>query len=133
MTTEFILGLLNGNWAIASLALTVICCIYLRHEIVARLRRPTWITQGMRMAAALGIMSLGIFIRLVEAWRWLAGGGDLRDLSLNWLMFGGLIAIVGFLYAIREISEPLYGRAPWLCTLIAMMIFTTGSVAYRFW
>lgn len=131
MTPEFNLELLNGNWGIASLALAVICCFYFTHEWRARRRERTKVTQGMRIAVAVFTMSGGVFIRSAEVWRWRFGGGDLRDLSQDWLTLGGVIAIVGFLCAIREISSPLYGRAPWLLTLAAMVIFNAGSMMHR--
>lgn len=141
MTPEFNLELINGNWGIASLALALICGIYLRHEILARQLRHSGapllsrsrVTLGMRIAIALLTLSVGIFIRSAETWRWRMSGAPISDLSQGWLVMGDVIAVVGFLCAIREISSPLYGRAPWVCTLVAMVIFNVASVAYRFW
>lgn len=140
MTPEFNLELLNGNWGIASLALAIICGIYLRHEVTARRQRHSSepllsrsrLTLGMRIAVALFTLSLGIFIRSAETWRWRFGGGAIIDLNQGWLILGDMIAVLGFLCAIREISEPLYGRAPWICTLIALVLFNVASVAHRF-
>lgn len=141
MTPEFNLELLNGNWGIASLALALICCIYLRHELLARHQRHSGeailsrarLTLGMRIATALLTLSIGIFIRSAETWRWRFSGGVLPDLSQGWLIAGDVIAVIGFLCAIREISEPLYGRAPWVCTLLSLVAFNVGSMAHRFW
>lgn len=143
MSGELNLELLNGNWAIASASLMVICFGYLWHESSARetLLRMDWrnrpagtrVTQGMRVAVALFAASLGILIRSVETWRWRFFGGDIADLSQGWLMLGGVIAVIGFLCAIREISQPLYGRGPWVWTLVVVVIFNILTIAARFW
>lgn len=135
------LELLNGNWTIVSASLMVICVAYLWHESSARetFRRSkgrngrTRFTQGMRVAVAMLTTSLGVLIRSAETWRWRVGGGELRDLDQGWLTVGGVIAVVGFLCAIRELSEPLYGRQPWIWTMTVMVIFNLATVILRFW
>jgi len=131
LNTEAILEIQNGDWGIAAAALAVICGFYLAHETVARKAwgwtwRQRW-TQGMRNAVAIGTMAMGVAIRSAAAWAWRNSGGDLKDLSQTWLLIGGVIAVVGFLCVIREISKPLYGNAPWLWTLAAMVVFTLFS------
>lgn len=140
MTPEFNLEVLNGNWGIASLALMMICFIYLGNELIARRQRHSGapllsrsrLTLGMRIATALLTLSLGIFVRSAETWRWRFGGGHLDDLNQGWLVMGDVIAVVGFLCAIREISGPLYGRAPWVSTLVILVVFNIWSVIHRF-
>ena len=131
----FLLELLNGNWGIAATSLAIICAIYLIHESAAR-GLPSWhwrkrLTMGMRVAIAMLTLSVGVSIRSVEVWVWRVVSSDLADLSQFWLIFGGVIALIGFLCCIREISRPLYGNGPWIWTLVTMAAFTIWSVARR--
>lgn len=132
MSDGFSLELLNGNWSIAALALMVICALYLRHELLARRILPfgsrTRLTDGIKIAMATFATSTGIFIRSAETWRWRTFGGEL-DQGL--LMGGGIVAVIGFLCLIREKSLPLFGRAPWLCTLAAMVLYSLISVIHE--
>lgn len=86
----------------------------------------------MRVAAALFTLSLGIFIRSMEVWRWRMAGGAMADLNQLVLMIGGVVAVVGFLCAIRELSLRLFGRGPWVWTLVAMVVFSIISVFLHF-
>lgn len=132
MNPSFTLELINGNWGIAAFALMVICMLYLKHELTARHILPfgdrTRLTDGIKIAMAIFTMSSGIFIRSLETWRWRLFGGDLDQL---WLIVGGTLAVVGFLCLIREMSGPLFGRAPWLCTLAVMVLYSLISAIHR--
>lgn len=140
MKAEISLEFLNGNWMIASASLMVICIFYLGHELLSRdsflpgaeRRHATRMTQGMRVATSVLTMSFGVFIRSVETWRWRAWGGGLNDLNQQTLLIGGVIAVIGFLCAIRELSAPLYGRGPWVWTVVAMMIFNAVTLFSKF-
>lgn len=133
-TLEFNLELLNGNWGIAALSLMIICAVYFRHEARARRILPfgsrTRLTDGIKVAMGLFTMSAGILIRSAETWRWRIFGGDL---SQGLLTLGGILAVIGLLCLIREKSQPLFGRAPWVCTLIAMIVFSIGSAVHQIW
>jgi hypothetical protein len=136
MGNSFLLEVLNGNWGIAGAALTIICAFYLAHETFA-LKVLGWgwrgrITRGMRVATAVMTSSFGVAIRSAEIVHWRMSGGSLADISQFWLILGGVIALVGFLCTIREISKPLYGNAPWIWTLAAMAIYTGTASALRF-
>ena len=69
MNSKTELELLNGSWMILSLSLSIICAVYLRHEILARRgawRPLTWrkhFTRGMSVATAVMLMAIGICIR----------------------------------------------------------------------
>jgi F0F1-type ATP synthase membrane subunit a len=132
----FLLELLNGNWGIACASLTIICIMYLVHETIAR-DMPSWqwrekFTVGMAMASGLGIAAFGIAFRSAEVYFWrVLTSGDLEELKQPRLLFGGTVALVGFLMLIRTISLRLYGNRPWVWTLIAMSAFTAGSLAAR--
>lgn len=134
MNEDFSLELLNGNWGIAAASLMVICALYLQHEFRSRRIVPFGqrrrFTDGMRVSISIFALSLGIFIRSATTLRWLISGGELNQL---WLTIGGVIAIAGFLCAIREFSQKFYGRGPWIWTLVVMVGFTISAVAYRFW
>jgi hypothetical protein len=136
MGNNFLLEVLNGNWGIAGGALTIICGFYLAHETFA-LKVLGWgwrkrITRGMRVATAVMTSSFGVAVRSAEVVRWRMSGASPADLSQFWLTFGAVIALVGFLCTIREISKPLYGNAPWIWTLVAMAIYTAGASSLRF-
>lgn len=137
MIDEFGLQLLNGNWGIAAFALMVICALYFGHEFVAqRIYGRGWrdrLTYGMRVSVAIFTLSLGIFVRSAETWRWRVWGDGVGTLDQWILQLGGIIAIVGFLCAIREFSLRLFGRAPWIWTLVAMVVFSAISVVHRLW
>lgn len=134
MTPELTLELLNGNWGIAAVSLMLICATYLRHELNARHIMPFGkrfrLTDGIKVAIAVLTMSLGILIRSAETWRWRVLGGELDQ---GWLSVGGFIAVVGFLCLIREKSLPIFGRGPWIWTVVAMLVFSAGTLIVRFW
>lgn len=140
MNSGFLLELLNGNWGIAAAALTIICGVYLSHEAIARninLWERDRMTLGMKVSVGLFFLSLGVAIRSAEVYFWRRlGASDLNALNQTWLILGSGIALVGFLCCIRVISRPLYGNAPWIWTLIAMIGFNLisifHSVAMRF-
>jgi len=132
LSAELNLELLNGNWALVSASLMVICAMYLLHEGIARwpVRRKQF-TVGMRLATAMFITGLGGLIRSAETWRWRVMGGDPDDLDQMLISIGGLLAAIGFLCMIREISTRLFGQLPWLITLAAMALFTVISLVWR--
>lgn len=132
---ELKLELINGNWGLAALSLLVICAAYIRHEWMARrafIDHDDRITLGMKMAAALCVLSLGVFIRSVVVYEWRHYGSNTGDLNETWLMIGGSLALVGFLLVIRQLSLRLFGQGPWLVTLVVMGLFTSASIASKF-
>lgn len=137
MTLEFTLEVLNGNWGIVGLALAIICAAYLMHEFRARrilpFGRRSRLTDGIRMAVALFMLSAGVFIRSAESWRWRFTGAHLGDLNQVPLTIGDIVAVIGFLCALREISRNLFGWAPWFWTIVALVIFNVGSAVHKFW
>lgn len=125
---------LNGNVGIAALSLTIICAIYLVHQTIAL---KTWgrdwrrrATAAMRLAAAVMTLSIGAGIRSAEVVRWRMTGGAIGDLRQGVLTIGTVVALVGFLCCIREISKPLYGDGPWVWTLVTMILY---SVVLGIW
>lgn len=132
---ESILETLNGNWGIAAAALAVICAIYLIHEGIAyRVFGRGWrdrLTRSMRIMSGVLAVSVGVGISSIEKARWRMFGGDIHNLSKTWLLIGGVLALVGFLCLVREISKPLYGNGPWIWTLVAMACYTAGSIALQ--
>jgi hypothetical protein len=130
--TEFLLETLNGDWGLAAVSLAIICAMYLVHEGIAyRVFMPGGrdrLTRQMRVMSGVFTLSVGVAIRSLETMRWRMGGGESQDLSKTWLLIGGVLALVGFLCTIREISQPLYGNKPWLLTLAAMAVYTAANV-----
>lgn len=130
---EFLSEIMNGNAALAAVSLAVICTIYLAHETVAlKVWGYLWrgrLSRGMRVAVAVMTLSVGIGLRSAEVMRWRMVGGEPR---LFWLTLGSIIATLGFLCCIREISKPLYGDGPWIWTLVTMTIYTACISVVRF-
>jgi hypothetical protein len=85
----------------------------------------------MRVAAAVATLSTGAAIRSGEVVRWRWTSTDLADMSQTALVTGTVIAVVGFLCCIREISKPLYGDGPWIWTLVAMVLYAAITAAVR--
>jgi hypothetical protein len=131
--THILLEMLNGIWAISALSLLIICIFYLQHE--ARARAYRWdlgwrkvLTSGMRVAIAVGVISLGSVIRAASIFLWYLGGGR-TDLKLGWVLVGTLIAVTGFVCSVREFSFPIYGQKPWQLTVAAIMVFACSDLA----
>lgn len=134
---QFVLEVINGAWALLSIALMMVCAAYLYHELVSRriafAWRKRW-TRGMRVSAAIATLSLGIFVTrsTIYVWRHFFDGGDFSKLQLSLLIFGAAIGALGFLCAIREISRPLYGNRPWLVMLFLLVTTTLLMLAGHF-
>lgn len=129
----FFLEISNGIWTILAIALTIVCVAYLQHEIRARdaFRRWRW-TQGMRVAIALATLAIGDAIcrSMIYIWRHFYNGGPFTDPQFSVLAFGAIVSTVGFACAIREISEPLFGRAPWVITAVVAATFIAWELFY---
>jgi len=48
------------------------------------------------------------------------------------LVVGAGIGALGFVCAIRELSQPLYGRMPWIIAITLAAIFVVMEMASRF-
>jgi hypothetical protein len=135
MNPQFALEIINGNWAIGSYVLTCVCIAYLFHEAMARgLVRKRWRwTKGMRVAAALGTLSLGTAISrgVVFFWRHVSHGGDFSGLQTILLILGATVGAVGYVCAIREISRPLYGPLPWIMAIAGMLTLTIAELIWH--
>lgn len=128
-----LLELLNGMWAIAAFSLMIICGFYLQHE--ARARSYRWsrgwremMTSGMRVAVAVGAIAMGSTIRSGSIFFWYVGGGH-TDLSRRYILWGTIVAVSGFVCAVREFSSPIYGSKPWQVTLLAIVIFAVTDLS----
>lgn len=138
MGNDFLLELLNGNAGIASVALVILCILYLSHETLALGVREAWHWESLqsrriRVACAIMILSLGSSIRSWEIVRWRMAGSLPDGLDHRAITTGAVVALIGFLWLIREISKPLFGNAPWLCVLGAMMLYTGWAIGIRQW
>lgn len=141
---SFVLEVINGGWAILSFVLMMVCAAYLFHELRIiweaedrHWRVASWHldwTIGMRVAAAIGTISAGIFITrtTIYIWRAVFAGGDFSMLQLYFLVTGATIGAIGFLCAIREISTPLFGRYPWAGTMLTLFAAVAAMVYFHF-
>lgn len=134
-----VLEIINGGWALLALSLSCVCFAYVWHELHARhLKVWRWHldwTKGMRVAAAIFTLSVGIFITRLTIYFWRAfyDAGDLGELQLYCLIFGAALGAVGFLCAIREISKPLFGACPWITTMVALFMATAAMVIHSYY
>ncbi len=130
----FILEVINGAWAILSLGLFIVCAFYLHHEFRARgFKRKKW-TSGMRVASSIATLSLGIAITrsVIFIWRHVYRGDEFSAPQNGLLVVGAGIGALGFVCAIRELSQPLYGRMPWIIAITLAAIFVVMEMASRF-
>lgn len=133
MNLVFALEVINGNWAIDAIILAWVCGAYLLHEWMARkVERRRW-TRGMRVASAIATLSIGIFISraMIYVWRHFFEGGEFTAGMTVVLIVGATIGSMGFVCAIREISQPLYGPTPWAMAIVAMLAFTAFELLTR--
>lgn len=126
------LELLNGVWAIAATSLAIICAFYFQHE--ARARSYRWqrgwrkfMTSGMKVSTAVGAISAGTAIRASTIFAWHVRGGY-TDLTPGYLIVGTVVAVAGFICAVREFSRPIMGQTPWLWTVIVIAIFVLSDL-----
>lgn len=122
------LEIINGAWAMAALCLMLVAVSYFSHEWIARSislwRWRSEITLGMRVALAVGTISLGVLITraLIWIWRVIYGGGVFSRWQMGVLVFGAFIGLVGFICAIREYSRPLFGEWVWVTSAAAIVL-----------
>lgn len=139
ITTELLLELLNGIWAICSLALTLLCAAYLRHEVIARqqcwrARKLRWskrFTRGMRVATAVMAISAGICLRTSLVFFLRFNNADMTEMNADWLLLATAVGVIGFLCAIREMSN-LFSNVPWALTVAACAGFVVFELLTRF-
>jgi hypothetical protein len=135
---RFTLEVINGDWALLSFILMLMCAFYLVHELLARHMAP-WRTgkwaQGMRVATAIMAISAGVAITRVVIfwWRHFYDASEFSHLQAAALIAGAAIGTVGFICAIREISHPLYGHWPWIVSMVLLAIMTAYTVSSRFY
>lgn len=131
------LEVINGDWGLLAFILMLMCAFYLGHEMIARhltiWRTGQW-TQGMRVATAIMAMSLGVCTTrvVIFGWRHFYAGAEFSHVQAGLLICGAAIGTVGFICAIREISEPLYGHWPWLISMALLVAMTSYTVLSHF-
>src|SRR6185369_747959 len=117
------LEVINGAWAAAAASLI--------HEWIAigfyYMPVRKWrgaLTLGMRVALAIGTISLGVLITRVMMWVWrvIYGGGMFANWQLGVLVLGAVVGLVGFICAIREYSRTLFGDWVWVLSTAAIVL-----------
>lgn len=128
---NFLVDVLNAVWAVESLVLALICWAYLMHEILARKwpGYPKW-TVGMRVAAKLSMIAIGITITRVDLvyWRGIQEGGPYNAWQAIVFALGGAISTLGFLLAVRVLSVRLFGMGPWRAAVVLFFMTTIAAV-----
>lgn len=122
------LEVINGAWAMAAGCLLAVAVAYFVHEWVARgisaWRWRSEITLGMRVALAVGTISLGVLITRLTIWFWrvIYGGGGFAEWQLAVLLVGAVLGVAGFVCAIREYSRTLFGEWVWVTSAAAIVL-----------
>ena len=115
-----LLEALNGAAVLPGLILLVLLTKYFRREAIRRGLRPmAWfrLPPSMQLALALFIFDAGATLRLGTTWFWYLIGRRLVPMEMMFLL-AILVMITGLLCKIRALTEPDYGRAPWLISTI---------------
>ncbi len=128
----------NGALAVLSICFMVFVLVYLiRQSRLEHVRASMWfcrLPEGMRVAISLFTISLATFITRVDVWVWRTyyGGKDpFSRVQIGFFMLGVSLACVGYIWAIREYSKPLYGDWPWLASCVAAALFMLGTFVTR--
>lgn len=121
------LVILNGAWGTAAVCLGSVMIAYLRHEGFARRS----VTKGMRVACAVLLIAAGVMITRYSIYSWrIVGARTFSDAQLAFLLVGGVIGTIGFVWATGEYSEPLWGRWVWILSAIATVTAGAGTALY---
>lgn len=115
----------NGEWLIVCTSLSLFLIYHLVR--VGSQRRIGWrrwlwnLPLSMQLAVGVLIISLGVGTRSALIW-WgrFKYGAPLQGINEWMLLWGTLLAILGFMCVLRVITRPVFGHWPWVATLLAM-------------
>jgi hypothetical protein len=131
---NFLVDILNPVWGVESLILALICWAYLWHEFLARKNPPylRW-TVGMRVAAKISLISIGISITRLDLmyWREVQVNGPYSAWQAIVFAGGGMISCVGFLLSVRVLSVRLFGMWPWRFAVAMFFVTVIASVLWQ--
>lgn len=132
----FFLEILNGGAIVPELLCLVLLGVYLSREAHRRgLHALDWfkLPPSMNLVLAMFVFDSGVLLRSITIWVWrrFFGGGDFSALQTCLLIIGGGLIVVGSLCKIRALTEPDFGRAPWLLASIATLAAIVAIVAFR--
>jgi hypothetical protein len=131
---NFLLDILNPVWGVESLVLAGVCWAYLWHEFIARKYPPylRW-TVGMRVAATLSLISIGICITRFDLlyWREVQENGPYEAWQSMFFALGGALSAIGFLLAVRVLSIRLFGPWPWRIAIGAFFATVVASILWH--
>lgn len=123
----------NGIWAILALWLTVFLIYHL--AVVRAQRRLAWrrfiIGLPFSMQIAVGTFVVSLAILLTRSIIWWAryrhdGNLDLLVPETQFYFAGVALGAVGFLCILRSVSQPAFGKWPWvgaICNVTAYLIW----------
>lgn len=132
----FFLEILNGGAVTPELLCLILLAVYLCRESRRRgLHALDWfrLPPSMNLVLAMFIFDFGVWLRSITIWIWrrFFGGGDFTALQMGLLIVGGGLIVVGSLCKIRALTEPDYGRTPWLLASIATLAAIVAIVVFR--
>lgn len=125
----------NGIWAVLSLWLS---SFLLFHLLVVRVQRKiSWnrflFKLPFSMQLAVGTLVVAVAVLLTRTVLWWARYRHSDDLNLFMpasvtYLFGTSLGIVGFLCILRTISQPSFGRWPWIGALLSVAVYVAWWV-----
>lgn len=132
-TLQRLLEFMNGGWLICCTALVVVSAAYLVtswRELDLWPRSVMRLPTGMRVGVAVCGIGLAVAITRGTIWYWrVTGAGDFSGWMLAALLGGAALGCASFLLGIKEFGAPLFGEAPWILTVTAMIVFIAVGLA----
>jgi hypothetical protein len=134
-----VLEVSNGVWAIIALWLSV---FLLYHLLTVRYQRKIiWgrfilgrMPLSMQIAVGVLVISVSIFVtRGIISWSRFKNGGnlDLQVTETGFYFAGVLMGIIGFLCVLRTVSNPTFGKWPWMAAIVSALVYIS-TWALRF-
>ncbi len=122
-----LLQALNGAAVVPAAICMVLLSLYLCRESRRRgLRAMDWfhLPPSMNLVLAMFLFDVGVIFRLGATWAWYFFGEDMVAVESAFAIAIAAIT-VGVLCKIRALTEPDYGRAPWVasCAATAAAVF----------
>lgn len=124
----------NGVWAVLALWLTVFMVIHV--IFVSKYYRITWrelffnFNLDLSVQFAVGMLVVAVSILSTRAILWWARYRHDGSLDLlmpeSWAyMLGTMLGIIGFLCVLRTVSQPVFGKWPWLGALASAVVYVS--------
>lgn len=128
MSAAPFLELLNGGAITPEIICLVLLGRYLVNESKRRgLRAFDWLKlpPSMNLILAVFISDLGVFLRSATVWHWrhFTRAPDFTGPETFIMMIGAVLVVLGPLCKVRALTEPDFGRRPWVTSALLSFLF----------